>query len=182
MWIMDKKRLEAFSDGVLAIIITIMVLALKQPVGDSWNNLLAILPTVLVYFVSFLFIAIFWVNHSFLFQKIGKISTGILWCNIAWLFVISFIPFVTEWAGSNPDSFAPLCLYFVDIFVTNILFHVMYFLVLREQGERARLRLADIVSLIVYGLSAVFGAYCPAATFIIVLFVSVWLITAKRKG
>ena len=97
---MEKNRLEAFSDGVLAIVITIMILELKQPVGDGWSDLGALWPTLLAYFISFLFIAIYWINHHHTFHKVETVNFAILWCNIAWLFVMSFIPFaVTEAVG-----------------------------------------------------------------------------------
>lgn len=92
---MEKNRLEAFSDGVLAIIITIMILELKQPVGAALSDFLALMPTLLAYLLSFVFVAIYWVNHHLMFQQAEKINVKILWCNIAWLFVMSFIPFCT---------------------------------------------------------------------------------------
>ena len=85
---MEKNRLEAFGDGVIAIIITIMVLELKQPVGDSINDLWALAPTLLAYFISFLFIAIYWINHHHTFHKVESVNFAIIWCNIAWLFVL----------------------------------------------------------------------------------------------
>ena len=112
---MAKNRLESFSDGVLAIIITIMVLELKQPAGENWNDLLALWPTLMAYAVSYLFVAIYWVNHHLIFQKTAKVNLKILWCNIAWLFVMSFIPFATAWVGSYPSSWAPVSLYFADM-------------------------------------------------------------------
>ena len=80
---MEKNRLEAFSDGVLAIIITILILELKQPVSDSLRDFLALGPTLLAYVLSFLFIAIYWVNHHHMFQQAQRINIRILWCNIA---------------------------------------------------------------------------------------------------
>ena len=87
---MDKNRLEAFSDGVLAIIITIMVLELKQPVGDKWGDLGELSPILLSYALSFLFVAIYWVNHHIIFHQVERVNYPILWCNIAWLFSMSF--------------------------------------------------------------------------------------------
>ena len=100
---MEKNRLEAFSDGVLAIIITIMILEMKQPVSDRFSDLIALGPTLSAYMLSFIFIAIYWVNHHQIFRKARRINIKILWCNIIWLFVMSFIKFPTE----NPRAFRP---------------------------------------------------------------------------
>ena len=178
---MEKNRLEAFSDGVLAIVITIMILELKLPLGDGWSDLLELWPTLLAYFISFFFIAIYWVNHHLIFQMAEKINMKILWCNIAWLFVMSFIPFATAWVGSFPTSFLPLCLYFFDMFMASVTFHLMYFMILREKGEKIRLGVRSVVSLITYFLAAVFGGFCPIAAFIVVSVVSGWWIFREKK-
>ena len=145
---MEKNRLEAFSDGVLAIIITIMILELKQPVSDGMKDLLALAPTLLAYLLSFMFIAIYWVNHHLIFHNAERINVKILWCNIAWLFVMSFIPFATAWVGSYPTSWAPMSVYFLDMTLACFTFHLMYYLIIRENGEKFRLGLRNIVSII----------------------------------
>ena len=178
---MEKNRLEAFSDGVLAIIITIMILELKQPVGDGWGDIFALWPTLLAYFISFLFISIYWVNHHLIFQLAENINVKILWCNIAWLFVMSFIPFATAWVGTYPKSFVPLCIYFSDMFLASVTFHLMYFLIFHEKGEKAVFGLRSIVSLITYFLAALLGGFCPVAAFIVVAIVSCWWIFAEKK-
>lgn len=178
---MEKNRLEAFSDGVLAIIITIMILELKQPVSDGWGDLFALWPTLLAYLLSFFFIAIYWVNHHLIFHSAEKINVGILWCNIVWLFVMSFIPFTTAWVGSYPSSWAPLAVYFADMSLASITFHLMYYLILRENGLRFKLSLRSIASLITYTLAACFGSFCPVAAFIIVAIVSAWWIIPEKK-
>lgn len=136
---MEKNRLEAFSDGVLAIIITIMILELKQPAGSGLKDFIALWPTLIAYLISFMFIAIYWVNHHLIFHLADRINVGILWCNIVWLFVMSFIPFTTEWVGSFPSSWAPLAVYFADMAAASIAFHLMYYLILRENGQKFRL-------------------------------------------
>ena len=108
--------MEAFSDGVLAIIITIMILELKMPGGSGVEDLLALGPTILAYVLSFFFIAIYWVNHHLILHDVTNVNRKILWCNIGWLFVMSFIPFGTAWVGSYPDSWTPVTLYFADMF------------------------------------------------------------------
>ncbi len=178
---MEKNRLEAFSDGVLAIIITIMILELKQPVSDSIKDFLALAPTLLAYLLSFMFIAIYWVNHHLIFQKANRINVKILWCNIVWLFVMSFIPFATAWVGSYPTSFAPLSVYFADMALASISSHLLIFLICREKGEPFRLGLRSIVSLIAYLAATALGGFCPVAAFIVVAAVSCWWIVPEKS-
>ena len=181
---MEKNRLEAFSDGVLAIIITIMILELRQPVSDGLWDFLALGPTLLAYLLSFLFIAIYWVNHHIIISQAKRVNYPILWCNIAWLFVMSFIPFTTAWIGTHPSSFAPVSLYFADMLLACLTFHLMVFLIARENGTAKQFRLSprNIVSIITYTLAAFLGGFCPIAAYIIVAVVSCgWILPAKKK-
>ena len=180
---MEKNRLEAFSDGVLAIIITIMILELKQPASDGIKDFLKLMPTLLAYLLSFVFIAIYWVNHHQIFHDAEQVNVKILWCNIAWLFTMSFIPFATAWVGSYPRSFAPLCIYFADMAFACITFHIMYYLLFKEHhpGEKFRLGLRNIISLITYISAALLGGFCPIAAFIVVAVVSLWWIVPQKK-
>ena len=184
MIIMEKNRLEAFSDGVLAIIITIMVLELKIPEGSGLDDLLKLGPTLLAYLLSFMFVAIYWVNHHLTFQQAERINVGILWCNIAWLFTMSFIPFSTAWVGAYPTSWAPLCLYFADMALASITFHLMYYLIFCESGKRKEFKLdtRSIVSLVTYTGAAIAGGLCPVAAFIIVAVVSCWWIVPAKSS
>ena len=179
---MEKNRLEAFSDGVLAIIITIMILELKQPAGAALSDFLALTPTLLAYLLSFMFVAIYWVNHHLMFQQAENINVKILWCNIAWLFVMSFIPFGTAWVGSYPTAWAPLAIYFLDMSLACITSHLLIWLIARENNLPFKLGTRSIISLITYTGAAMFGGFCPIATFIIVAVVSCWwIIPAKEK-
>ena len=177
---MEKNRLEAFSDGVLAIIITIMILELKQPVSDGMKDFLALYPTLLAYLISFLFIAIYWVNHHLIFQRASQVNVKILWCNIAWLFVLSFIPFATAWVGTYPTSFAPLAVYFADMWLASVAFHLLVWLITRENGEKLRLGPRSFISLVVYFAAAALGGFCPVAAFIAVAVVSCWWIIPEK--
>ena len=181
---MEKNRLEAFSDGVLAIIITIMILELSQPAGDKLKDLLALGPTILAYVLSFLFIAIYWVNHHLIFHGAERINVKILWCNIAWMFFMSFIPFATAWVGSHPRSWAPLALYFGDMFLACIAFHLMCWLIACENGAKAQFRLnaRNIISIVVYFLATALGGLCPTVAFILVAAVSCWWIVPEKKA
>lgn len=179
---MEKNRLEAFSDGVLAIIITIMILELKQPVSDSWGDFLKLWPTLLTYLLSFLFISIYWVNHHTIIHQASQVNYPILWCNIAWLFVMSFIPFTTAWIGTHPTSFAPVCLYFADMLLACLTFHLMVFLIARVNGTSKHFRLSprNIISIITYSAAAFFGGFCPVAAYIVVAVVSCWWIIPEK--
>ena len=179
---MEKNRLEAFSDGVLAIVITIMILELKQPVSDGLKDFLALGPTLLAYLISFLFIAIYWVNHHMIFQKAKVINVKILWCNIAWLFVMSFIPFAMAWAGSYPMSWAPLSFYFADMSLAGITFQLMDCLIKHENGEPCRPGCKSIASLTTYIAAAELGGLCPMAAYLIVAAVSCWWIVPEKRG
>lgn len=180
---MTKDRLEAFSDGVLAIIITIMVLELGQPLGDKLKDLLDLAPTLLAYFLSFMFIAIYWVNHHLIFHDADKINVKILWSNIVWMFIISFIPFTTAWAGKYPTSRAPLIVYFGDMALASITFLVMYYFIVRENRGKHMFKLdvRSIVSLVVYSLAAGVGFLFPIAAYVAVAAVSLWWIVPKKK-
>ena len=108
---MGKNRLEAFSDGVLAIIITIMVLELRAPLGDSFTVLRPLLPTFVGYALSFIYIAIYWNNHHHMLHAVKKVNGPILWANTHLLFWLSLVPFATAWMGTNRFSARPVALY-----------------------------------------------------------------------
>lgn len=182
---MEKNRLEAFSDGVLAIIITIMVLEFDLPDGDKLADILKSWETVFSYLISFFFIAIYWVNHHYMMHSVKTVNNKILWCNIIWLFVMSFIPFCTAWVGKYPTSFAPLAVYFVDMFLACISFHLMYYFVVKEIDENILFKLGprSIISIITYFLAAVLGGFAPFVTYAAVILVSLsWAIPHKTKG
>lgn len=122
---MDKGRLEAFSDGVLAIIITIMVLELKAPDDTTLGALVPILPVFLSYVLSFIYVAIYWINHHHLFQATQRISTGVLWANTHLLFWLSLIPLVTSWLGENHLEPVPVAFYGGVLFMSAVAFRIL---------------------------------------------------------
>ena len=122
---MKKGRLEAFSDGVIAIIITIMVLELKVPDGDSIESLKPIFSIFISYLMSFAFIGIYWNNHHHLFQAVQKVNGRILWLNMHLLFWLSLIPFGTSWMGSTNFSTIPVALYGVNLFFAGIAYFIL---------------------------------------------------------
>ena len=108
---MTPKRLEAFSDGVIAIIITIMVLELRPPDGAGFDGLRPMIPKLLAYLLSFVLIAIYWNNHHHLFHVVERIDGAVMWSNMALLFCLSLVPFATAWFGEHPGELAPVILY-----------------------------------------------------------------------
>lgn len=180
---MEKNRLEAFSDGVLAIIITIMVLELSRPAGDGLADLLELAPTILSYLLSFAFVAIYWVNHHLILHDAERVNVGILWCNIVWLLVMSFIPFATAWIGAYPTSWLPLSFYFADMALAAITFHLMYYQIACECGRKAEFRLGprNVVSLATYALAALLGGLCPVVAYVVVAAVTCWWIVPEKK-
>src|SRR6186713_2700768 len=116
---MQKNRLEAFSDGVLAIIITIMVLELKVPHGTDLAALRPLLPVILSYLLSFVYIGIYWNNHHHMFQAVHSVTGRVLWANLHLLFWLSLVPFVTAWMGENHFAARPVALYGVVLFMAG---------------------------------------------------------------
>jgi TMEM175 potassium channel family protein len=139
---MGKGRLEAFSDGVLAIIITIMVLELKVPRGDDIAALLPLLPVFLSYVLSFVYIGIYWNNHHHMLHATQKVSGAILWANLHLLFWLSLIPFATGWMGENHFAPAPTALYGVSLLMAAVAYWVLQRTILVNQGRDSLLGVA----------------------------------------
>jgi uncharacterized membrane protein len=122
---MGPARLEAFSDGVMAVIITIMVLALQPPGDDGINGLKQLLPGLLIYVLSFTFIGIYWNNHHHLFRATRRISGGVMWANLHLLFWLSLVPVVTAWSGAHPRSRLPAVTYGAVGFLAGIAYFIL---------------------------------------------------------
>jgi uncharacterized membrane protein len=123
--LMTKGRMEAFSDGVLAIIITIMVLEMKVPHGSEWSDLKPILPVFISYLLSFVNVAIYWNNHHHMLHAAHKISGTVLWTNVHLLFWLSLFPFVTGWMGENNFETRPVALYGVISFMAGMAYYFL---------------------------------------------------------
>ena len=136
---MGKERMAAFSDGVLAIIITIMVLELRPPQGTSLSDLRPLLPSLLGYVLSFLYVGIYWNNHHHLLYVTEKVSGGVLWANMHLLFWLSLIPFATEWAGRNPAAPVPIAAYGALLLAASLAFWILQRVILRTQGQNSLL-------------------------------------------
>ena len=131
---METGRLEAFSDGVIAIILTIMVLELKAPHDAEWRALAALAPELLSYVLSFVYVAIYWNNHHHMLQTLETTTGAILWANLHLLFWLSLIPFVTAWMGETHFAPAPLALYGVVLLCAAIAYFTLQGLIVRHQG------------------------------------------------
>jgi uncharacterized membrane protein len=139
---MSKTRLEAFSDGVIAILITIMVLELRVPHGSDWAALQPLVPIFLTYVLSFVFLGIYWNNHHHMLQATHRINGKILWANLHLLFWLSLVPFVTGWMGQNHFAAAPTAAYGVVLLGAAIAYTILLNAILAEQGEDSRLAAA----------------------------------------
>lgn len=138
----SKTRLEAFSDGVLAIIITIMVLEMKVPHGTALGDLLPILPVFLSYVLSFVYIGIYWNNHHHLIHAAGAIDARIMWANLHLLFWLSIVPFATGWMGENHFAAMPTALYGVVLLFAGSAYNVLLLAILRNKPAGSPLRQA----------------------------------------
>jgi uncharacterized membrane protein len=139
---MNKGRLEAFSDGVIAIIITIMVLEMKVPHGDRVEDLVPLIPTFLSYVLSFVYVGIYWNNHHHMLHACGSVTGGILWANLYLLFWLSLFPFATGWMGENHFTAMPTILYGVVLLMAAIAYLVLQQLIIRAQGANSILKRA----------------------------------------
>jgi uncharacterized membrane protein len=137
---MGKSRLEAFSDGVLAIIITIMVLELHVPRGDTLKTLEPLVPVFFSYVLSFLNIGIYWNNHHHMLMAARHISGGVMWANLNLLFWLSLFPFVTGWMGENHLAAVPTALYGVVMFMAGLSFKILERTIVAADGETSLLR------------------------------------------
>jgi uncharacterized membrane protein len=139
---METNRLEAFSDGVFAIIITIMVLELRVPHGSDLATLLPLLPVLLTYVLSFIYLGIYWNNHHHLLKACGTISGGIMWANLHLLFWLSLLPFVTGWMGENHFTTVPTALYGCVLFMAALAYLILQSLITVGEGRQSKLAMA----------------------------------------
>src|ERR1051326_5895638 len=134
---MQKNRLEAFSDGVIAIIITIMVLELKVPHGVEIADLKPLLPVFLSYVLSFIYVGIYWNNHHHMFQSTRHVTGGILWANLHLLFWLSLFPFATAWVGNNHFEPTPTAAYGVILLFAAIAYTILQHFIIKNQGSHS---------------------------------------------
>jgi uncharacterized membrane protein len=134
---MEKDRLIAFSDGVLAVVITIMVLELRAPHDQSLAALAGAAPTFLAYVLSFIYVGIYWNNHHHLFALVKQVSGAVLWANLHLLFWLSLIPFTTSWLGEHPAAAGPAAVYGLSLLAPAIAYYLLQTLLIRGEGRAA---------------------------------------------
>ena len=184
---MQKNRLEAFSDGVIAIIITIMVLEMKVPHGTELDDLKPILPVFLSYVLSFIYIGIYWSNHHHLLHATRRVSGGILWANLHLLFWLSLVPFVTGWMGENHFAALPAALYGLVLLLAGVAYVVLQRMIVTRQAgdsslasELGRDRKGKLsLALYVVGIGLAFVSPWLAAA-LYALVAAMWLIPDRR--
>lgn len=184
---MNKSRLEAFSDGVLAIIITIMVLELKIPHGDDWTVFQRLGPKFVSYIISFIYVAIYWNNHHHMIQTVKHVTGSILWANTHLLFWLSLVPFVTAWAGENHFSELPMAAYSFVLLMAAIAYFLLSKVIVNVHGKDSVLSTAigsdwkGILSIAGYALAEAFAFILKEISlFIIVAIAVAWLIPDRR--
>jgi len=184
---MEKSRLQAFSDGVIAIIITIMVLELKAPHGADLGALLALAPVFLSYVLSFLYVAIYWHNHHHLLNVHFRVDGRILWANTHLLFWLSLIPFATAWLNESHFASVPVATYGVALLMPAVAFLILQADIVRSQGRESELRQAlgadwkgksSIVAYLLAVPLAFLDARLPLAVYVLVALL--WLIPDRR--
>ncbi|MFN8299233.1 MAG: TMEM175 family protein [Chitinophagales bacterium] len=134
---MKKGRLEAFSDGVLAIIITIMVLEIKVPHGAEFHDLLPLWPVFISYVISFIYLGIYWNNHHHMLHTVIHVTGDVLWANLHLLFWLSLIPFTTGWIGENHFAATPMALYGVNLLMCAISYTILQMRILKNEGPNS---------------------------------------------
>ena len=184
---MTKARLEAFSDGVIAILITILVLELKVPHGGELDALQPLLPVFLTYVLSFVFLGIYWVNHHHMLHATAHIDGRILWANLHLLFWLSLVPFVTGWMGENHFASVPTALYGAVLLLAAVAYTILQATIIAGEGNGSRLAVAvggdakGKLSLVLYAAAtplAFVREWMADAIFVTVALI--WLVPDKR--
>jgi uncharacterized membrane protein len=184
---MTKNRLEAFSDGVIAILITIMVLEFKVPRGTDWSELLPLVPTALSYALSFIMLGIYWNNHHHMLHSVSSVNGAVLWANLHLLFWLSLVPFVTAWVGEHEFAQVPVMAQGVVMELAGVAYFILTRALLAHQGRDSKFARAlgrdakGVASMVLYPLGIAltfwhpwfgFGAYVVVAM--------IWLVPDRR--
>lgn len=184
---MTKNRVEAFSDGVIAIILTIMVLEMKAPAGNQIQDLIPMIPVFLSYVLSFVYIGIYWNNHHHLFHAVKQVSGGVLWANLHLLFWLSLVPFVTAWAGEHHFSEVTVAFYGVALFMAAVAYYILTRVLLAQHETSSPLHVAvskdfkGMISLVVYGAAILVAWWQPMISCLLYVVVAVmWVIPDRR--
>ena len=185
---MQRGRLEAFSDGVIAIIITVMVLELKVPHGTAWSDLLPLVPVFVSYVLSFVYLGIYWNNHHHMLHAAHRVDGSVLWANLHLLFWLSLVPFVTAWMGENHFAPIPVALYGIDLLAAAIAYFILQNRLIAVNGKDSLIAIAvgrhDVkgkVSPVIY-LAAIALSFfnAPAALGLYFVVAIIWLVPDRR--
>lgn len=184
---MEKGRLEAFSDGVIAVIITIMVLEIKAPTGSDWQALQGLVPTFLSYVLSFVYVGIYWNNHHHMFHAVHKVDGRVMWANLFLLFWLSLVPFLTAWMAEHHHASLPVAFYGVSLLMAAIAYTLLTKALLRLHGQHSTLAKAigddrkGKLSLLMYITAIVAACYNPRISLALYIGVAlIWLIPDPR--
>lgn len=186
---MNKTRLEAFSDGVFAIIITIMVLELKVPESPGWSSIRHLVPVFFSYLLSFIYVAVYWGNHHHLLHTVKRVNAGIIWGNMHLLFWLSMVPFATAWMGENNFSRVPVALYAGLLLACGVAYSILSGIISRSYKEETVLTHAlqkhkakGYVSAALYAVAIPLSLYVnPIISAIIFVAVAIlWIIPSKH--
>jgi uncharacterized membrane protein len=184
---MKKNRLEAFSDGVIAILITIMVLELKAPHGSDLKALVPLVPTLLSYLLSFVYLGIYWNNHHHMLHATEYVTGGILWTNLNLLFWLSLVPFATAWMGENHFESGPVALYGIILLGASLAYWLLQYFIVCTQGKTSLLKTAigvDVkgkISPVLYLFAIGFAFIEPRVSGLLYVGVALmWLIPDRR--
>jgi uncharacterized membrane protein len=184
---MGKGRLEAFSDAVIAIIMTIMVLELRPPEGTEWSDLGPLVPVFLVYALSFIYLGIYWNNHHHLFQVTTRVTGGVLWANLNLLFWLSLFPFATGWMGENHVTTIPTAGYGMVLLMAAISYYILQTVIVRAQGPDSTIAAAlgndfkGKASPIIYVVAILLAFVSPWMSMVLyVVVAAMWLVPDRR--
>lgn len=179
--------MEAFSDGVFAIIITISVLQMEVPDGNDWAALQSVIPIFLTYIFSFLMVGIYWNNHHHLFQIVHHTTGKILWANLHLLFWLSLLPFATGWMGNNHFAEMPVALYGLVLFMSSVAYSIMVMTILKSEGRDSAVAKAikrdfkGNISTVLYAIGIVLAFFYPVISVLLFVVVAgIWLIPDRR--
>lgn len=184
---MGKGRIEAFSDAVIAIIMTIMVLELRPPEGTDWAALQPLVPVALTYALSFVYLGIYWNNHHHLFQATTHVTGSVLWANLNLLFWLSLFPFATGWMGENHAATVPTIAYGLVLLLAGLAYYLLQWTILRIEGPGSALATAlgrDLkgkASPIIYTVAIVLALVNPVISLVLyVVVAAMWLVPDRR--
>lgn len=185
---MRTSRLEAFSDGVLAIVITVMVLELHVPHGSRWADLWGSGSGLLTYLLSFVYIGIYWNNHHHLFQLVQRVTGEVLWANLHLLFWLSLVPFTTSWVDATSFATVPTLVYGIDLLAAALAYYLLQLTTVRAEGARSLLRqalgrdlkgkLSPVIYLVGIMLGALVAPWLAVLCYVVVALL--WMVPDRR--